>query len=68
MTQNIPSFFFFSAQVQPTYLGVDPMPKADPNASYLITGAVGGLGLIAAIILMERGAETLCVWLGLGLL
>lgn len=45
--------------VQPTYLGVDPMPRADPNASYLITGAVGGLGLIAAIILMERGARHL---------
>ena len=43
-------------EVQPTYLGIDPMPRADPNASYLITGAVGGLGLIAAIILMEQGA------------
>lgn len=44
-------------RVQPTYLGIDPMPRADPNMSYLITGAVGGLGLISALILLERGAR-----------
>lgn len=38
---------------------VDPVPRADPNASYLFTGAVGGLGLIAALIMIERGAQYL---------
>ena len=40
------------------YLSMDFQIKKTATAlrSYLITGAVGGLGLIAAIILMERGA------------
>ncbi|CAE7839104.1 pyiS [Symbiodinium sp. CCMP2592] len=45
--------------VKPTYLSPEPLVRADPNASYLITGAVGGLGLIAALILMEWGARHL---------
>ncbi|CAE7867100.1 pyiS [Symbiodinium microadriaticum] len=45
--------------VKPTYLSPEPLVRADPNASYLITGAVGGLGLIAALILLEWGARHL---------
>ena len=32
-----------------------PLPGFGTPRSYLITGAVGGLGLIAALILMEWG-------------
>jgi len=31
----------------------------DPSASYLITGAVGGLGLISALVMLEQGALNL---------
>mmetsp|Transcript_52330 Transcript_52330/g.147335 ORF Transcript_52330/g.147335 Transcript_52330/m.147335 type:complete len:573 (+) Transcript_52330:112-1830(+) len=36
-----------------------PVTKMDPNASYLITGAVGGLGLVSALVMLERGARQL---------
>lgn len=38
---------------------IDPVLHADPSASYLITGAVGGLGLLSALILIEQGAQYL---------
>mmetsp|Transcript_93449 Transcript_93449/g.302594 ORF Transcript_93449/g.302594 Transcript_93449/m.302594 type:complete len:585 (-) Transcript_93449:48-1802(-) len=42
-----------------TYQEAQPCLQLDPSASYLITGAVGGLGLISALIMLERGARHL---------
>mmetsp|Transcript_69780 Transcript_69780/g.179952 ORF Transcript_69780/g.179952 Transcript_69780/m.179952 type:complete len:589 (+) Transcript_69780:18-1784(+) len=42
-----------------TYQDVAPCFKMDPSASYLVTGAVGGLGLLSALIMLERGARHL---------
>lgn len=42
-----------------TYHGIHGNSAMDPKASYLITGAVGGLGLVSALIMIETGAQNL---------
>jgi hypothetical protein len=42
-----------------THIEVPEYPRCDPSGEYLITGAVGGLGLITAVIMMELGAKHL---------
>jgi len=45
--------------VPKTYHGISCNTMMDPKASYLITGAVGGLGLVSALIMIEQGAQNL---------
>lgn len=47
------------AEMPRTYQGVDTNYRMDPTGSFLITGAVGGLGLISALIMVEYGAKHL---------
>jgi len=42
-----------------THHGIGFKGAMDPKASYLITGAVGGLGLVSALIMIEMGAQNL---------
>mmetsp|Transcript_120766 Transcript_120766/g.376043 ORF Transcript_120766/g.376043 Transcript_120766/m.376043 type:complete len:578 (-) Transcript_120766:208-1941(-) len=48
-----------SRLVTKTYHGIHGNGCMDPKASYLITGAVGGLGLVSALIMIETGAQNL---------
>ena len=47
------------ARLRPRAIAPTPLPKLDPQASHLVTGGLGGIGLEVAAWLVRRGARYL---------